>query len=171
QHRQRRVVAHGTAGLFAVLGHGPQHDDELLGRVAKGQLVLGELGLAAPVGYLPCRRSRVVAWTFPVGVCVDRGRRAVSGWRRYSRERYHVPAKPLTIGLAGCDLRLDVLVLVDALGLKVNSDHLPRPEPPPFDDPLGLNRSDAHFRPGDDETVLRDDVAQGTQAVAVEPCP
>ncbi len=85
------------------------------------------------------------------------------------RVQVHDPGvQPLVVGRLGRQLGLDLVVLDDAVLLGVDEEHPPRLQAALADDAGGVDRQHADLGGQDDETVVRDPVAAGTQPVAVE---
>jgi hypothetical protein len=75
---------------------------------------------------------------------------------------------PLLIRLGGCQLMLQFVVADDASALHVDEEHLARLQTPFLDDLLFGEIQHAHFGRHQHHVIFRDQVARGTQAVAVQ---
>ena len=77
---------------------------------------------------------------------------------------------PVCIGLASGETLLDFGIGDDALLHRIDEEHAPGLETAFFADVFGRKIKDSRFRREHDEVIFRDDVAAGTQTVAIERC-
>ncbi|GAA3238308.1 hypothetical protein GCM10020256_58520 [Streptomyces thermocoprophilus] len=135
-----RVGAHGADGFGAGAGHRGEDDAEFFLGVAEGLLAAGDRGVG-------------VDDVFAFGQVAEFD---LAGF------------EPLLVGGGGGELRLDLVVLDDAVLGGVDEEHLAGLEAALADDLGGVDVEDADLGAEDDEAVVGDPVAAGAQAVAVE---
>ena len=140
ERRDRRVGAHRAERLAAGVGHRREDDPQLLLGVAEDLLAAGDRGV---------RVHDVLA----VGDVVEVDQAGV---------------QPLVVRVLGGQLGLDLLVLDDPVLVGVDEEHPARLQPALADDRGGVEVQDADLGGEDDQAVVGDPVARGTQAVAVE---
>ena len=141
QDGQRRVVAHGPDGFSARGGHGTHEDLQLFARVSEGPLPF--------LQSLQVQPGHVVRFRQVVQVL-------------------HVRIEPGAVGPARTDLVLDLLVGDDAAPDRVDQEQASGLQPAPREDAFGRDLQHAGFGGADDEVVLRHDVPEGPQSVAVQ---
>jgi hypothetical protein len=141
EHSQRRVRAHGTIRLLAILGHRGEEYALVFDSVPKGALALEE-------------RRR-----FGTRVGVGLGKLV---------EVDLTLLEPTSVRLPPEERPLDVLVMQQLVPFGVDDEHLARLEPPAFDHVLSWNPQGSVLRCHDDPAVLRDGVPRRTQPVPVQ---
>ena len=141
QRRNRRVVAHGADGFFAGGAHRRHQQLQVFLRVAEGLLAIEQ------------RQVRDVL--------------AVAGFRQVFQHDLRA-LKPLLVGMALRQRRLELFVGNEAAFDQIDQQHLARLQAPLLDDVLFRNRQHAHFRRHDDAVVAGQQIARRPQAVAVE---
>ncbi len=144
EHGQRNVIPHRKDRLFPVGGHGLQHHLEFFIAVAEGHLLLEE-AFRIPGG--------------PVGLRL----------RRQTMQRHEVLLEPLSVRLALRVTVFDFIVEQEPAVDGIHRQHLARPEPTFLHDG-GLIQAmqDADFRGHNDEPVVGDMIAGGSQAVTIQ---
>src|SRR5205814_1936841 len=140
QRWDRRMVPHAPHGVLARRGHGLRDVAQVLEAPAEGELARDELGAVARRGGDPGSRAK-------------RADRA---------------GGPASVGAAAGHLPLGVGVAEDGLASRVHDDHLTGAQAPALDDLPRVQVHEPHLGPGDEQTVARDLVATGPQAVAVQ---
>ena len=142
EHSQRRVVAHGTDRLLAVLHHGVQHHLEVFHRDGCCQLT-------------PAQFRTVLQHQW-------------FGSRSDDGIEFHDILRPVLEFLRGGQFVLDRAVVVELAPLQVDADHLSRPYASLLCD-AGL-RQDDHARFGSDEqqAVPGDRVSERSQAISIK---
>ena len=140
QRWDRRIVPHAPHGVLARRGHGLRDVAQVLEAPAEGELARDELGAVARRGGDPGSRAK-------------RADRA---------------GGPASVGAAAGHLPLGVGVAEDGLASRVHDDHLTGAQAPALDDLPRVQVHEPHLGPGDEQTVARDLVATGPQAVAVQ---
>ena len=141
ERRDRRIRAHRAHGFLARRRHRRHQDREVFLRVAERLLPIEQ----RDVGARGARLDRVQFLEHDLG-----------------------GAQPVAIGMRARERLLDLGVGNDAVLVEIDEQHLARLQAPLRDDALLRNRQDAHFRSEHDEVVVGDEIARGTQAVAVE---
>ena len=140
ERRERGVVAHRARGLGPALRHRAQQQRDLLAGVAEGLLAAHE------------------------HVAVE----LVARPRRQVGELDHPGVQPLVVGVLGGELALDLVVVDDPAPDGVDEEHAAGLEAALAHDRRRVDVEHADLGAQDDEPVLGDPVAGGTQAVAVE---
>ena len=84
------------------------------------------------------------------------------------REIDDVGLDPLGIGMKFGDFRLDLFIRNDPFGVRIDQKHLPGFKPPFAFDVFGIQVDDADFGRQDHPVVVGDDIARGTQSVAIQ---
>ncbi len=140
QHRQRGIVAHRADRLLAIGRHRREDHLQVFLRVA-------ERLLAVEQRHFRARRRRR---------------------RRQVLQRDARAVDPRAVRLGGRERALELVVVDDAALLGVDQQHLPRLQPPLPDDLALGNVEHADLGGHDHEIVVGDDVARGSQSVAIE---
>ena len=141
QHRRRNVPAHGPDRFLALGGHGREEELDIFLVVAEGLLTVQQGG--------------VVRWH----------------GRDLGRQVFQVDlslVQPALVRLGAGQVRFQLIVIDDALLLKIDQQHLAGLQPPFFDDPFLRHRQHADFGAQDDDIVVGDDIACRTKPIAVE---
>ena len=141
QYGERRVVAHGTDGFLGGGSHGCHQELEVFLRVAEGLLAIQHL--------VRIRRRHMVG----IGDIFQ----PQLGF-----------FQPLLVGAEAGQLVFEFLVVDDAALLKIDEQHLAGLQAPFLDDLRLRHIEYAHFRSENDMVVVGDDVARGTQPVAIQ---
>ena len=141
QDSQRRVGAHGADGFHAVARHRDHQQSQVFESVTERLLAL-EHGLVAGFGKVR--------------------------WFRQVANLDHVLIEPLTVGMFGGDLVLDLVVGHDAAFLGVDEEHAAGLEAAFVENFLRRDFEHARFGRHDDEVVFGDVIAGRSEAVAVE---
>jgi len=139
QHGQRGVGAHRPDGLRAGLGHGGDDHLHLLVGVAEHLVT-------------PQHRTVRVDHVRPLGQIVH----------------VELPREPLGVRLFVGEAGLDLGVVDQPVLVEVDQQHAAGPEASLLNDLVGRQVEHARLGGEDDETVVGDPEASGTQAVAVE---
>ena len=142
------VVAHRADRIALLLDQGPQHEAHRLAGVAEG--------LEAP-GQCVVVHRRLVREGVPVACGMGDQVGQVGA-----------AFEPLRVRPLRGDAALQLLVGDDAAEVEVDQEHPAGLEPPLAQHPFRLDRDDAGLRRHDDQVVVRDVVAAGAKAVAVE---
>ena len=142
QRRNRGVGAHRADGFLSGQGHRRHQELEVLLGVAEGLLAVEQRQ--------------------PVGL------RGGGGPRRQVLQHDLGAVEPLLIGPDRGQAGLDVVVVDDAAPLEVDQQHLAGLQAPLPDDATLVDRQDADLGAHHHQVVVGDDVARGTQPVAVE---
>ena len=140
QHRDRGVGPHRPDRLDAGAGHRSHEDAQFFGRVAEGALAQGD--------------RRVL-------------RRQAEARRQVLEVREPI-GEPVPVRLGGHQVMLDLVVAHDAALCGVHEEHASRLQAALANDAGLIDVSHADFGRHYDETIGRDPVAGGSQAVAVE---
>ncbi len=141
QRRDRRVGAHGADCFLALRRHRRHQDAQVFLGVAEGLLAIEQREI--------------------------RQRRLLGRGRQVFQHDLGL-LQPVPIGMALGERRLQLLVRDQAALVEIDQQHLARLQPPLGDDVLLRDRQHAHLGGHDDAVVAGDEVACGTQAVAVE---
>ena len=141
QGRNRRVVAHGADRFLAGRGHRRHQHLQVFLRVAEGLLAI---------------EQRQVG-----------DRRDVGGAGQFFEHDLRA-LEPFLVGMALRQRRLELLVGNEPAFVEIDQQHLARLQPPLLDDVFFRNWQHAHFRGHDDAVVAGEQIARGTQAIAVE---
>ncbi len=143
EHGQRRVVAHRADRLLPVDGHRGHDDPQIFERVAERALELQQ-------------------WLLALAICL--GLRSIVE----IVELELVFVEPFPIGLPRGQAALDLLVGDDPTLGRIDQEHPARPQSPLIFDSLGRHIDDASLRGHHDIAPLRNPIAAGAQAVAIE---
>ena len=138
QHRQRRVVAHRSCWLDSVLRHGFEYELDLL----KGP---------------PQRRLTTFQAQGIDFFCSD-------GFQSFQRTQR---ASQLAVGTQGGAVAFELVVATKLSFLQVDGKHGARSDMPFLDDGAVVQRHDSCLRSSDQQPVVCDRIAQGTQSVSV----
>ena len=141
EHRQRNIRAHARDRLLAVLGHGKEDAEDIFLGVAEC-LLAGQQGVEIGRGNL--------------------------GRLRQVTQVDLVLLEPESIGLGAADRLFELLVADDPPLREIHQEDLSRLEPAREPDRLGRDRQHADLAGQHNKVIVRDHVAAGTQAVAVE---
>ncbi len=165
EDRQRRVVAHGEAGLPGLTGHGPDDELDVLGGEA-GRRLAAEQG--AGVAWAGGRRGRSGrggrgGGRRRVGAVVLAG-----DLERLRRQGAALREQPGAVRATGRDGGLDDVVAHQPPVLEVDGDHLAGAEPALLDDLLARQVHGAGLGGEREQAGAGERVARRAQAVAVD---
>ena len=148
EERERRVVTHRADGIALLFDQGPQHEAEGLAGETEGLQAAGQAVAA---------HRRLVAGSVAV---------VLGGLDKCGE--VGAAFEPLGVGALRGDTGLQFLVGDDAAAVEVDQEHPAGLEPTLGQHAFGFDRDHARLGGHDDQIVVRDVVATGTEAVPVE---